>query len=152
MIKILKKKLINIITFSLICIIIGGTICGNLLVNINRKDEPLQDLLNRGKNYRHFSLINQLKKEEGINNLVKVICDNNHYMYVISEENFRNNMKQIVQNCLKKINLFARNYLAYKIECNYKILSDKINLDIIWFLSSNYVKYYDQFVISLDNN
>ncbi len=131
MIRILKKKLINIITSSLICIIIGGTICGNLLVNSNNKNESPHDLLNRGKNYHHFFLIGQLKKEEGINNLVKIICDKNHYMYVISEENFRNNMKQIVQNCLKKINLFARNYLAYKIECNYKILNDKINLDVV---------------------
>lgn len=152
MIKIVKKKLINIITFSLICIIIGGTVCGNLLVHNNNRNELPQTLLNRGKNYHHFSLINQLKKEERINNLVKIICDNNHYMYVISEENFRNNMKQIIQSCLKKINIFARDYLAYKIECNYKILNDKINLDVIWFLSNNYVKYYDQFVISLDNN
>lgn len=131
MIKIVKKKLINIITFSLICIIIGGTVCGNLLVHNNNRNELPQTLLNRGKNYHHFSLINQLKKEEGINNLVKIICDNNHYMYVISEENFRNNMKQIIQSCLKKINIFARDYLAYKIECNYKILNDKINLDVI---------------------
>lgn len=131
MIKIIKKKLINIITFSLICIIIGGTVCGNLLVHNNNRNELPQTLLNRGKNYHHFSLINQLKKEEGINNLVKIICDNNHYMYVISEENFRNNMKQIIQSCLKKINIFARDYLAYKIECNYKILNDKINLDVI---------------------
>ncbi len=152
MIKIVKKKLINIITFSLVCIIVGGTVCGNLLVHNNNKNASPQTLSNRGKNYHHFSLINQLKKEEGINNLVKIICDNNHYMYVISEENFRNNMKQIIQSCLKKINIFARDYLAYKIECNYKILNDKINLDVIWFLSNNYVKYYDQFVISLDNN
>lgn len=131
MIKIVKKKLINIITFSLVCIIVGGTVCGNLLVHNNNRNESPQTLSNRGKNYHHFSLINQLKKEEGINNLVKIICDNNHYMYVISEENFRNNMKQIIQSCLKKINIFARDYLAYKIECNYKILNDKINLDVI---------------------
>ena len=131
MIKIVKKKLINIITFSLVCIIVGGTVCGNLLVHNNNRNELPQTLLNRGKNNHHFSLINQQKKEEGINNLVKIICDNNHYMYVISEENFRNNMKQIIQSCLKKINIFARDYLAYKIECYYKILNDKINLDVI---------------------
>ncbi len=152
MINILKKKLISIITFSLVCVIVGGTICGNLLVSNDNKNKLPHDLLNRGKNYHHFSLINQLKKEEAINDLVKITCDNNHYMYVISEENFRNNMKQIVQNCLRKISSFSRNYLSYKIECNYKIVDDEIDVDIIWFLPNNYVKYYDQFVISLDNN
>ena len=152
MIKLLKKKLINIITFSLICIIIGGTIFGNLLINKDNKNKLSDIILNRGKNYHYFSLINQLKREEKINNLVKIICDNDHYIYVISEENFRNNMKQIIQSCLKKINLFSHNYLAYKIECNYKITSNKIDIDVIWFLPNNYIKYYDQFAISLDND
>lgn len=131
MIKLLKKKLINIVTFSLVCIIIGGTICGNLLINKDNKNKLSCIPSKRGKNYRYFSLINQLKREEKINNLVKIICDNDHYIYVISEENFRNNMKQIIQNCLKKINLFSRNYLSYKIECNYKINNNKIEVDVI---------------------
>lgn len=152
MVNLLKKKLINVITFSLVCIIVGGTICGNLLINKDEKNRSFHDFLNRGKNYYHFSLVNQLKSEEGINDLVKIMCDNDHYIYVISEENFRNNMKKIVQNCLKKIKSFSRNYLSYKIECNYKIKNDEIDIDIIWFLPNNYFKYYDQFVISLDNN
>lgn len=146
----LSKKLINLMTTSFVAIAIIGAICSNLLINKN-KVIVWDNKYFRGKNYYHFPIINQLKNNVNMNNLIKIICNSDKYNYIISEENFKNNMKEILQSTLKNIKMFSSSYLSYKIECNYKILNNKeVNMDIVWYLPSNYLKYYDQFTISLD--
>lgn len=134
-------------------LIAGSTITANLITNGQRNDVIRKNILNRDNNYHHYSLTNMLQNNFKLNDLVQTITQDNFYTYIISEEKFINNFKEMVRSTLKSLSTFSSNYLSYVIECNYKIAeSFKINVDLVWYLPTNKTKYFDQFAIELQSD
>lgn len=148
-----NKKVMTFCTILMAVLIAGSTITANLITNGQRNDVIRKNILNRDNNYHHYSLTNMLQNNFKLNDLVQTITQDNFYTYIISEEKFINNFKEMVRSTLKSLSTFSSNYLSYVIECNYKIVeSFKINVDLVWYLPSNKTKYFDQFAIELQSD
>lgn len=150
----INKKIMSFSCAFLAILIAGGTIAANLITNGKKDDFANKiNILNRNNNYHHYSMTNILQNNFKLNSLVQTIANDNFYAYVISEEKFLNNFKEMFRETLKSISTFSANYLSYIIECNYKIIGPlKINIDLVWYLPSNKAKYFDQFTIELQSN
>lgn len=149
-----NKKVMTFCCALLAILVAGSTITANLITNGEQKNDIIRkNILNRDNNYHHYSLTNVLQNNFKLNDLVQTIAQDNFYTYVISEEKFVNNFKEMVRSTLKSLSTFSSNYLSYVIECNYKIVEPfKINVDLVWYLPSNKAKYFDQFAIELQGN
>lgn len=148
-----NKKVMTFCTILMAVLIAGSTITANLITNGQRNDVIRKNILNRDNNYHHYSLTNMLQNNFKLNDLVQTVTQDNFYTYIISEEKFINNFKEMVRSTLKSLSTFSSNYLSYVIECNYKIAeSFKINVDLVWYLPSNKTKYFDQFAIELQSD
>ena len=149
-----SKKAMSFFCVVLAILIASTTIVSNLMIGkTNNIQDTTKNVLNRDNYYHHYSLTNMLQNNFKLNNFVQTVAKDNFYTYIINEERFINNFKEIIRNSLKNISVFSSNYLSYIIKCNYKIIGDtKINVDLVWYLPSSKTKYYDQFSIELQNN
>ncbi|MBQ6970561.1 hypothetical protein IJQ19_03160 [bacterium] len=128
-----NKKVMTFCCALLAVLVAGSTITANLITNGEQKNDVIRkNILNRDNNYHHYSLTNVLQNNFKLNDLVQTIAQDNFYTYVISEEKFVNNFKEMVRSTLKSLSTFSSNYLSYVIECNYKIVEPlKINVDLV---------------------
>jgi len=148
----LSKKAIAAITGVSVVIITGSTILANLaLKQEKQQDSKKVNPLDRGSNYHHYPISNKIATDTKLNNLIDKIEEEGSIIYLISEQKFVDNIKSYAINALKNTSAFAKTYLNYNFICNYKIKNTKsILVDLVWFENSSKIRYYDQFVLSLE--
>lgn len=149
----ISSKAMTAITISSVVLIATSTILVNVMIKENSTDPIKPDNpLDRDKTYHHYSLIDKMSTNEKLDKLINFQEVDGNVVYFIDEDLFLANFKSIVTETFKSIPAFKRNYLSYEITCNYKIKDTKsILVDLVWQLPDNKNKYYDQFVLSLEN-
>lgn len=145
----MSKKVIGAISATSAALITGTTVAANVLIKNENGAKPNTNPLNRDKTYHHYSLVNKIATNEKINNLIGVQHSDSSVIYIIEEQRFLDNIKNIVQETLKSIPAFAQNYLNYTIDCHYKITTKSILIDLLWYLKGAKNKYFDQFELVL---
>ena len=148
-----SKKVIMAISACSAALIATSTILANLLIKSNTSSSRVEDPLNRGNNYHHYSICNKLQANTKLSSLVDFIKDDKMMVYIISEAKFKANIKQIIRDTFKSIPAFSSNYLNYKVECQYKINTPRsVLVDLVWYEPNSSYKYFDQFELQLQSN
>lgn len=152
----LSKKAISAISISSAAIIAGGTVTAGILIKNNKsseEDKKTTNPLNRDKSYHKYSIVNKIKSNPKLSNLIKLEKSEDFFIYVIDEKKFTDNIKTILQEALQSINLFSANWNSYKLEVSYKLVNTSlIKIDLVWYLPNSKIKYFDQFELMLQFN
>ncbi len=145
----MSKKVIGVIAGSSAVLIAGATVTANVLLKDEIGKIPNTNPLNRDKSYHYFSISNEIKKTTNLNSLITVVPSQQGITYIIQEERFISNIKNIVQEALSKVSTFKDDYLSYIIDCHYKINTKSVSVDLVWYQPDAKNKFFDQIEIIL---
>jgi hypothetical protein len=128
----MNKKITVLGCGTLGAVVIASTVLINLTLSNDNAPKPNHEYkpLDRGGNYEHLVISNQIEKETISNKLLK----NNKFDKTLICSNIEN----IVRNIFKNNNRLKNNADIYKIDINYQISFDfnKLFIDIVWFLEN----------------
>lgn len=144
----MSKKVVGLISGSSAAIIAGTTVTANVLV----KDENSSDIKpsnpeHPGKEFHHYSIVDTIAKNDKLNDLITPLYSEMGITYIIQQETFENKIISIVQDALSNIAKF-KDYANYKIKVHYKINTNSILVDLVWFKTDDN-KFFDQFELVL---
>ena len=145
----MSKKIVGVIAGSSAVLIAGATVTANILLKDEIGQVPNTNPLNRDRSYHYFSIGKQVKESINLNDLVNVVPSEHGITYIIEEEKFLKNFKNIVQEALSKISTFKDDYLSYIIDCHYKINTKSVSVDLVWYQPDAKNKFFDQIEIIL---
>lgn len=145
----LSKKVIGIISGSSAVLVGGTTVTANVLLKNETAEKTNTNPLGRDKSYHYYSLVNKISQNEELNNLINIQRTDVGVIYIIDEQKFVSSIKFIVQEALKSIPTFSKNYLNYKIDVHYKINTKSILVDLVWYETESKNKFFDQFELIL---
>lgn len=148
----MSKKTVGIITGVSAALIAGTTVTANILLKDEIGVKPNNNPLNRDKSYHYYSLVNKISKNEKLNNLIGIVRSGSSITYIIEEQKFVDNIRQIVQDALKEIPTFSEKYLNYVIDCHYKINTKSVLVDLVWYEPEAKNKFFDQFELLLQSS
>ena len=146
-----SSKAVGIIAGVSALLIAAATVTANILLQDETGQSKNTNPLNRDKSYHHYSIVNKLASNDKINDLITMVKQDDSITYVIEEQKFLANIKLLVQDALKTIPAFAQKYLNYQIDCNYKINTKSILVDLVWFEPGAKNKFFDQFELILQS-
>lgn len=145
----MSKKVIGVISGSSAALIGGTTVTANVLLKDEIGVKPNTNPLDRDKSYHYYSIVNKVASNPNLDNLITMVKGDDSVAYILEEEKFVTNIKNIVQDALKSIPTFASDYLNYKIDIHYKINTKSILVDLVWYLPEAKNKFFDQFELLL---